>query len=161
MGKEWGACGRPTRRLRAALIASALLGALFAAPNALAGMWTVNSAADTDDGVCDVLNCTLREAIHAANTNAGADSITFDIGIGGSFVIQPSSALPDVTETTIIDATTQVGFAGAPLIQLDGSSAGSGADGLSVSDTAATIEGLAIDGFSGRGMFLDGSTGGS
>jgi CSLREA domain-containing protein len=130
--------------LRAVVVVAVLAGALVAAPNALANFYTVNSAADTDNGVCDVFDCTLREAINAANSNAGLDTITFGIGIGGSYVIQPHSALPDITDTTTLDATTQTGYAGSPLIQLDGTFAGSGIDGLGVFADGTTIRGLAI-----------------
>src|SRR4051812_16439904 len=125
MGTDRGACGRPTRRLKAAFVLALIGGALFAAPNALAAIYTVNTDADTNDGVCDVFNCTLREAINAANANSGGDFIDFGIGIGGSSTIQLSSQLPDITGTTTIDGTTQTGFAGSPLIQVDGLFAGS------------------------------------
>lgn len=75
---------------------------------------TVNSTADdtADDG-----ECTLREAITAANSNtesgstdgecvAGAteDIIEFDIAGGGAHTIQPTSALPAITaENTTIN----------------------------------------------------------
>src|SRR5438105_3151020 len=144
MGRNRGACGRPKRRLKAAVVLSLVAGALFAAPNALSAVFTVNSTADPGNGVCDVFECTLREAISAANANSGADGIAFKIGIGGSFVIQPFSALPDIVGTTTIDATTQTGFAGTPLIQVDGSFAGSGVDGLGVFADGTTIRGLAI-----------------
>ncbi len=46
----------------------------------------VNASADTNDGFCDVLgqgignhDCTLREAINAANALAGANTITFSV----------------------------------------------------------------------------------
>jgi len=51
----------------------------------------VNSSADTDDGVCGA-NCTLREAINAANAISGADTITFDAG----YTITLGSQLPAV-----------------------------------------------------------------
>src|SRR2546422_7848022 len=37
--------------------------------------FTVNSTADPGTGVCDDLECTLREAITAANAHAGTDTI--------------------------------------------------------------------------------------
>jgi CSLREA domain-containing protein len=55
---------------------------LIAAAPSRAATFTVNSAADTDDGVCNPANCTLREAIHAANAHSGADTIRFSIGFG-------------------------------------------------------------------------------
>ncbi len=57
-------------------------------PGALAGIHTVNSTADDVDfdggvGVCETASgngiCTLRAAIQTANTQAGADTIIFDI----------------------------------------------------------------------------------
>src|SRR6266849_1993209 len=51
---------------------------LFAVPvTVVNSTLIVNTAADHDDGVCDVADCTLREAINAANARAGADSIIF------------------------------------------------------------------------------------
>jgi CSLREA domain-containing protein len=41
--------------------------------------FTVNTADDHDDGVCSTSDCTLREAINAANALSGADTITFQI----------------------------------------------------------------------------------
>lgn len=63
--------------------------------------FTVNSAADTNDGVCDVTNCTLREAITAANLTSGADTITFNI----TGVITLSSSLPPITGTAGLTVT--------------------------------------------------------
>src|SRR6185369_10203555 len=44
-------------------------------------VYTVNTTADTDDGACTATGtgngCTLREAINAANANAGKDTILF------------------------------------------------------------------------------------
>ncbi len=43
-----------------------------------AATYTVTKTEDTNDGVCDA-DCSLREAIAAANANAGHDTIEFDI----------------------------------------------------------------------------------
>ena len=53
-----------------------------------------------------------------------------------------------------IDATTQEGFAGIPLIELDGSTAGS-AHGLNVTAGSSTIKGFVIDDFSLDGIHLE------
>lgn len=42
-----------------------------------AGALVVTKAADTDDGVCDQTDCSLREAIAAANNSAADDAIIF------------------------------------------------------------------------------------
>ena len=60
-------------------------------------------ADDGGDGI------SLREALAAANANAGTDTITF--GLSGQ-VITPGSALPQITESVVIDATTAPGYAG-------------------------------------------------
>jgi CSLREA domain-containing protein len=75
--------------------------------------------------------CTLREAVAAANTNAasgdcpagtvGLDQIHFSVGGGGSHFIVLSSPMTDIVDPVTIDATTQPGYAGAPLIEVFGS----------------------------------------
>jgi CSLREA domain-containing protein len=59
----------------------------------------VNSTADPGTGGCDVTECTLREAITAANADPDAETIFFNItGPGcdanGVCTIAPTSALP-------------------------------------------------------------------
>jgi CSLREA domain-containing protein len=73
----------------------------------------VNTVADTDDGFCTALgsgpganqDCTLREAINAANGDAGAETITFNttvFPIPGPHVINLLTALLDIsTDMTI------------------------------------------------------------
>lgn len=58
---------------------------------------------------CDTAGnvCTLRSAIEAANTQAGADTIEFNIAGGGVHTIIPGSALPDITQQLTIDGSTQ------------------------------------------------------
>ncbi|MCI0708542.1 MAG: CSLREA domain-containing protein [Chloroflexi bacterium] len=48
-------------------------------PSAEAAIFTVNSLANADDGTCNVANCTLREAVAAANAAGGADVINFSV----------------------------------------------------------------------------------
>lgn len=43
--------------------------------------FTVTKSADTDDNICDA-DCSLREAITAANNNPGQDTIAFAIASG-------------------------------------------------------------------------------
>jgi CSLREA domain-containing protein len=119
-----------------------------------AGPLIVNSTSDPGDGVCDAVECTLREAIDAANAHAGIDVINFSIGLGGAQTILPSSPLPAIVDQVVLDATTQPGFAGMPLIELNGAFAGPDADGLMVSASHSTIRGLVIGGFSRNGVFV-------
>ena len=84
----------------------------------------------------------LRSAIAASNGTVGPNEIDFSIG-SGPRTIAPLSALPAITQPVVIDGTTQPGFAGEPLIRLDG--AGSpAATGLSVGAGDSTVEGLKI-----------------
>ena len=53
-------------------------------------MWVVNSTADPGTGGCDETECTLREALAAANANGpGADVIEFDIAGALPVTIRP------------------------------------------------------------------------
>src|SRR5215472_10670399 len=99
---------------------AAAISLVLVCATASAATFTVNSNADTDDGVCNAANCTLREAIKAANATPGTDTIRFSIGAGAK-TIQPTSALPTILEPVTIDGTTQPGFSGTPIIEIDGS----------------------------------------
>src|SRR4029077_18301868 len=91
-----------------------------------------------------------------ANANPGADVIVFAIPGTGVQTISPASALPEITDPVTIDGTTQPGYAGAPLIELDGAGAGQGVAGLDISAGGTTLRGLAIGRFSLYGIRLSG-----
>jgi CSLREA domain-containing protein len=112
---------------------------------------TVNSANDVDDGVCNASHCSLREAINKANILPGTVTIRFDIGGGGVQTIRPESILHDIFASVLIDGTTQPGYAGSPLIELDGSLAGV-ADGLIIRGDNSTVRGLVINRYSRDGI---------
>src|SRR3954452_8558034 len=95
----------------------------------------------------------LRDAISKANSNGGSDTIQFKIGSGVK-TITPTSSLPTVTGVTYIDGTTQGGYAGKPLIEIKGSSAGSGANGLVLTGGASTVKGLIINRFCQNGILV-------
>ncbi len=88
----------------------------------------------------------LRQAIMDANNNPGPDMIGFNIGTGVQ-TIRPQAPLPTVTDQITIDGTTQSGFTGTPIIELDGSGAGSGTYGLVINAENSTVKGLAIGNF--------------
>lgn len=116
---------------------------------------------------------TLREAltsiVNGANVNADvsasgafgtSDAIQFAIGTGFQS-ISPASALPTITKPVTIDGTTQPGFSGAPIVQIDGSGAGASTDGLALSNhSGSVVRGLLIVAFGGNGVVITG-TGGS
>jgi len=94
----------------------------------------------------------MAQANALANLAAGSDVIVFAIPGSGPFTIQPTSSLPTITDRVVIDATTQPGYAGAPLIELSGSSAGAGTVGLRIAGGSSTVKGLAVNRFGGYGI---------
>ncbi len=120
----------------------------------------VNTPDDTIVGTCDAAHCSLREAINAANTSPGPDAITFNIPGAGSHTIQVGlGGLPVVTDPVVIDGTTQPGYAGAPVIVVDGSVAGEQfISGLMITGGNSTVRGLVINNFTFAGIFLSGSS---
>src|SRR2546428_12794952 len=82
-------------------------------PTAHAATFTVNTADDHNDGVCNAADCTLREAITAANAG---DTISFNIPGSAVHTINATNGF-SITKAMTIDGTSQPGFAGAPLIE--------------------------------------------
>ncbi len=120
-----------------------------------AAVFVVTSTDDSGAG-------SLRDAIELANSSEGLDSITFAISGSGVHTISPLTALPDVTDPVTIDGTTQPGYDGVPLVELDGTNAGDDASGLHILAGGSAVRGLTInrfrrmgDGIGGRGVFLD------
>src|SRR5262245_50027954 len=93
----------------------------------------------------------LRAAILAANASPGADVIAFHVGTGAQ-TISPATALPACTGPVSILGNTQPGFAGTPLIQLSGATAGSGANGLVLRGNGSVVRGLVINRFAASGV---------
>ncbi len=119
--------------------------------------FTVDSLAGAPSGACTAGACTLADAINAANTNAGADTIDFDFSAFGTgpYLISLTTALPTITDAVLIDGAS----AGTPNIQVDNGTT-SGAIGFFSSGIGpVTIQGLSITGFA-AGIRLD-STGGN
>lgn len=156
---------RPIAVMRyAKLRAGTLLASLLCAQAASAAIITVNSAADTiaADGAV-----TLREAITSMNNGADvnsdvplvrsgtygvSDTIRFAVGSGPK-TIPVAQALPLVIKTMTLDGTTQPGFVASALITLDGTAAGAGVSGLSVSSlTSTNVLALNVRKFAANGM---------
>ncbi|MDQ1522874.1 MAG: hypothetical protein QOE47_798 [Pyrinomonadaceae bacterium] len=89
----------------------------------------------------------LRQAILVANANPGADTIRFSIGTGAR-TITPLFPLPAITGPVTIDGTTQPGYAGVPLIELNGIQAGAQTVGLKILGGNSRVRGLVINRFS-------------
>ncbi|MGF1473126.1 MAG: CSLREA domain-containing protein [Rubrobacteraceae bacterium] len=65
--------------LAGAMLIALLVAGTMGAGKAWAETFVVNSLDDPGDGTCDDSECTLREAIDAANDLGGADTITFTV----------------------------------------------------------------------------------
>ncbi|MDQ5822964.1 MAG: S-layer homology domain-containing protein [Chloroflexota bacterium] len=120
------------------------------APAAPSNTYQVTNVNDSGSG-------SLRQAIFDANANLGHDTITFNIPGDGVKTIMPNLPLPAITDPVTLDGTTQPGYAGAPIIELNGSAAGAVQGGLVVSGGNSTIRGLVIKLFDGPGITLNSS----
>ncbi len=81
------------------LFLSLLIGILI--PHSVsAAAYVVSKTADTNDGICDA-DCSLREAITAANASAADDTITF--GVNGTITL--TSALPNIANNGSLTIT--------------------------------------------------------
>ena len=95
--------------------------------------------------------CSLRAAIQLVNKLGGHQTITFDIPGQGVPKIAPASALPAITASVTIDATTQAGG----WVELNGANAG-GDNGLELEGGNSTVRGLVINAFDkGAGVLID------
>ncbi|MBW2702716.1 MAG: CSLREA domain-containing protein [Deltaproteobacteria bacterium] len=139
--------GKKINELR--IVMSLLLAATvcLAAPSAEAVTFVVNSAADDSDanpgnGTCATASaeCTFRAAIEEHNAFGGSNEINFDISPLAP--IQPTTALPTINGDLVIDGTTQPGFAGTPIVELDGAFSGL-VDGLYMGGNSE-IRGLVV-----------------
>lgn len=106
------------------------------------------------DGICDVdlgttgQQCSLRAAIETTNALSGTDFVTFDIPGGGVQTIVAASVLPPITEKVFINATTQPGYSGSPLIEFRGMGVpDSYGLGLAPGSDGSLIKGMAINRF--------------
>lgn len=143
-GRRWAAAV-------AAAVTASTVGVVFDPPAALAATFTVTSIDDSGPG-------TLRQAILDANANEGDDIITFDVASGTMII--PTSPLPPLTGTVIIDGYTAseaapnsdaIAFDGTVGVILEGGGL-PGAVGLDLSaTTGSTVRGLRLQRWSGAG----------
>ena len=106
----------------------------------------------------------LRAAIYYANDRPGA-TVRFNIPTNdpgysnGVYTIYPSGQLPPlVSAGTVIDATTQPGYAGSPVVALDGSHLIPQTEfdigGIYIYAGNCVLRGLALDNFTNSGINL-------
>lgn len=148
------------RAIAPILVTACLLAGASPAAAGAPAVFTVDTSTD-DKGSCGFDgNCSLYEAISAANSTpndpAGPDVIEFAIPGGGPHTIQPATGFPNLSDPVVIDGWSQggVGYTGPPLIVLDGQ--GTAPSGLWVTNPAAgsTIRGLSIVNSSQSGIQL-------
>src|SRR5581483_4434858 len=117
--------------------------------------YTVNTAADHVDATgCTVDDCTLHEAIAAANAAGVAATIDFSILPTGPQTIALTSALPAVTVTTTIVGLSQPGSLGGPGIALDGTALPPATDGLILQGASSSVRGLAFENIPGNAIHI-------
>jgi hypothetical protein len=99
----------------------------------------------------------LRQAILDANASPGADTIVFAIASGGGAVktIAPAAALPQVRSPVTIDATTQPGYAGTPVVELSGFTGSSTGIQLAAGSDGSVVRGLAINRWGGSAVRVE------
>ncbi len=120
----------------------------------------LNASKGTDGAV------SLREALIAANNTAGLDTISFNITdplVGGAHTIELLSALPNITDAVVLDASTEPDFAATgsrPVVVVNGLAAGNGVVGLAfeAGSGGSTVRGLVIDGFHGSAIRVAGGS---
>ena len=104
---------------------------------------------------------TLYSAVNAANTSPPPVTITFQYTGAPPFIIRlTNDFLHYLTNQVSIDGASQPGYAGVPLVWLDGSANGPpGYNGLLLQCNNATVRALRISGFAGDGIAISGGGG--
>ena len=123
----------------------------------------------TPTGTVTEFPTTLASIFFNAGITAGPDGNVWFTSAEGNQIgrvtvassgttITPASALPHITDPVVIDGHTQPGYAGTPLIELDGTNAGV-SNGLAVdSANDGVIRALTVNRFNGDGIQLNGAS---
>ena len=115
--------------------------------------------ADPGDGLCADANdgsCGLRAALEELDALGDPGGVIFDLPGPGPHVIAVAAPLPEVAVPLVLDASTQPGYADAPVVGLT-SAALDAADGLVLTGGASTVRGLNVYGFDGDGLRFEGA----
>lgn len=102
----------------------------------IAATFTVTTTAPDGPG-------SFGQAVLDANAAPGPDVIEFGIAGEGVQTITLSASLPTISEAVTVDATTQPGYAGIPLVVINGNFRRN-VSGLTINATGCTVRGLAI-----------------
>lgn len=121
----------------------------------------VDDSGDSDDsnpgdGVCDSILglCTLLAEITETNalpneSPVSPDVIAFELGLTVN-LISPQTNLPPITDSVVIDGTSQPGYAGIPRVEIDGG--GTAATGIMINSEDVIVKGLSVTGFTDAGV---------
>ncbi len=113
-------------------------------PRLLLASFVVQNTLDSGFG-------SLRQAILDSNATPGSGTNTISFGItpsAATYTINLQTALPAITYPVLIDGTSQTGYNGAPVIDINGGNL-SGQNGLTLASgsSGSTIQGLDITDF--------------
>ena len=149
------------RSLRGGALAGCLLGLAVAPAAAQANTFPVTTDAASGPN-------SLAAAINSANVSPDTDTISFNLPGGQRVLSVAAPGLPDITAPVVLDATTQPGYVGVPLVQLVGcaplsspclpdASAGANTAGLTLRSGAAgsRVSGLSIVRFNQGGIVVE------
>src|SRR5437867_2960649 len=114
-------------------------------------IFTVTTTSDSGPG-------SLRQAILDANAAPGLDTIAFSIAGAAPHTIALLSSL-EIDDPVVIDATTEPGFADAPVVELIGTSMDPPDSALVITSGGSTVRGLAIGGFTAAIVINGGRSG--
>jgi hypothetical protein len=98
--------------------------------------WRVTSSDDAGPN-------TLRDAIDQANADTASSRRFITFGLTGSTLIQTSSSLPWITQTTTVDGTSQNGGT-TPAVTVRGFGTGAGGNGIAVNAPNCVVRGLVL-----------------
>lgn len=108
------------------------------------------SDVNLSDGICADFkgNCTLRAAIETANQTSETNAIHFSLRGKSPYVIVLTGDLPVITETVILDATTQKDYSwSSPVIVVDGGGVAKFGFKLEGQSSESTIQGFVMGNF--------------
>ena len=119
--------------------------------------FTVTSNADSGT---NSLRWAITQSDNTPSTATSPNVINFNLGGTGLMASQRTisvlSQLPAITQPVTLNATTEAGYNGLPIIGLDGTQASSSAIGLDIQSNHVTVEGLDVTDFNSGGILVDG-----
>jgi predicted outer membrane repeat protein len=115
--------------------------------------FVVTTTAVHEDGFCGAVDCTLLEAVNAANASADANTITFLPGLNGTISSEPTGSFFITHPLTIVGP-------GARLLTLDGAS-GSRIFSIQAGAGNVTISDLTLDHGNATGNNFPANSGGA